>query len=535
MPPAATRIDHLKVHSMTQTRRGFLQRVAAAGGYPAAFISMQALGLLPATSRAEPVTLETGGGRGKKVVILGAGISGMTAAHELRKSGYAVTLLEARARVGGRNWTVRKGTRIDLNDGSSQTCEFDEGLYWNAGPARLPSQHHTVLGYCREFGIALEVEINTSRSAMLSNPDANGGKPILLRQAVNDTRGAVSELLAKAIDQGALDRELTAHDKERMIDFLKQYGDLTPDKLYKGSSRSGYAMPRGAGREPGTPNDPLPLSLLLDEDLWNGVLFEDIIDQQATMFQPVGGMDRIPMAFAKALGNLIHHECEVTHIGRRGEGVRIAYTHKPSGAARTLDADYCIVAMPTPVVAKIPSDFSPAYRAALAGIEWQNSVKIAWQSRRFWEQDYDIYGGISWIKGITNMVWYPSASLFSEQGIVLGSYSSGPNGAKLAALPLQEQFEMTRAVIERLHPGHGKELRRPMGIAWSKVPYSLGESASYRPGQVEEYDTLSQPDGPFFFCGDYLSKIGTWQESAMTSARRTINLLDAKRRAVAAS
>ncbi len=89
MPPATTRIDHLKAHSMTQTRRGFLQRVAAAGGYTATFISMQALGLLPATSRAEPVTLEAGGGRGKKVVILGAGISGMTAAHELRKSGHA--------------------------------------------------------------------------------------------------------------------------------------------------------------------------------------------------------------------------------------------------------------------------------------------------------------------------------------------------------------------------------------------------------------------------------------------------------------
>ncbi len=67
-------------------------------------------------------------------------------------------------------------------------------MFWKAGTARLSCHHHTVLGYCREFGIALEVEINTSRSAMLSNPDANGGKPILLRQAVNDTRGAVSEL-----------------------------------------------------------------------------------------------------------------------------------------------------------------------------------------------------------------------------------------------------------------------------------------------------------------------------------------------------
>jgi monoamine oxidase len=515
---------------MTQTRRSFLQRVAAAGGYSATYVSMQALGLLPATSRAEPLALEMGAGHGKKVVILGAGIAGMTAAYELRKAGYECTLIEARARAGGRNWTIRNGTRLDMNDGSSQLCEFDRGLYWNAGPARLPSQHHTVLGYCREFGVPLEVEINTSRSAMLSNPQANGGKPIEMRQAVNDTRGAISELLAKAIDRGALDQEITQADKQRMFDFLTQYGDLTPEKIYKGSSRSGYASPRGAGDEDGRPRDPLSLDVLLDEDLWNGVLFEDLIDQQATMFQPVGGMDAIPMAFAKRLGKLIHYECEVTQIRRRGAGALVEYRHKPSGALRKIEADYCIVTLSSPVLAKIPSDFAPEVRAAINGIEWQDSVKIAWQSRRFWEQQYDIYGGISWIKGITNMVWYPSAGLFSDQGILLGSYSSGPNGAKLASLTMPEQFETTRAVIERLHPGHGQELHRPMGINWAKVPYSLGESARYRPGQVAEYQTLNKADGPFFFAGDYLAKIGTWQESAMTSARRTINLIDRERR-----
>jgi monoamine oxidase len=115
--------------------------------------------------------------------------------------------------VGGRNWTVRRGATLDMTDGTRQICEFDEGLYWNAGAARLPSHHQAVLGYCRELGVALEVEINANRGALLRNAAANDGKPIELRQAINDTRGEISELLGKAINRGALDQELSAHDR----------------------------------------------------------------------------------------------------------------------------------------------------------------------------------------------------------------------------------------------------------------------------------------------------------------------------------
>jgi Flavin containing amine oxidoreductase len=69
---------------------------------------------------------------------------------ELCKAGYDCVVLEARDRAGGRNWTVRPGTRLDMTDGSRQICDFDEGLYWNAGAARLPSHHQAILGYCRE-------------------------------------------------------------------------------------------------------------------------------------------------------------------------------------------------------------------------------------------------------------------------------------------------------------------------------------------------------------------------------------------------
>ena len=517
---------------MSGTRRDFLRQVAQAGGYRATYLTMQAMGLLGAAGAiAEPVMLEKGAAHGTKVIVLGAGVAGLSAAYELGKAGYDCTVLEARDRVGGRNWTVRRGTAIEMSDGSRQVCEFDQNLYWNAGAARLPSHHQAVIGYCREFGVALEVEINTNRGALLHNPAANDGKPIELRQAINDMRGEISELLGKAINRGALDQELSTDDKKRMLAFLQQYGDLSPDLLYKGSTRAGYkALPGPAGQS-GVKRDPLPLGVLLDADMWTAMLFEESFTQQATMFQPVNGMDRIAAAFAKKLGSVVRLGNEVTAIRRTGNGVSVSFTDKRTGKGGTLDGAYCIVTIPLPVLQGIESDFSSDYRAAIRNVEYGNAVKIAWQSRRFWEADQHIYGGISWVKGPTTMVWYPSAELFSQKGILLGAYANRADADELTKMPLGAQFEMSRAAVEGLHPGCGKELEKPLLVAWSKIPYSLGITARYRSGQEAEYMLLNAPDGPFYFAGEHLSQIGAWQEGAILSARRAINMIDSRRRA----
>src|ERR1700733_13367763 len=211
---------------MGMTRRDLLMRVGQAGGYGAAFAVMQTLGLMP-IPKAEAVTWDSSpvAGKGTKVVILGGGIAGMVSAYEMGKLGYDCTVLEARSRPGGRNWTIRNGTTIEFTDGTKQTAAWQPDSYFNAGPARLPSTHYTMLGYCRELGVPLEVEVNTSRSTLLVKDDAFGGKPIQQREAINDTRGHVSELLAKCIQQNALNQELSAEDKERMLTFLRTYGD----------------------------------------------------------------------------------------------------------------------------------------------------------------------------------------------------------------------------------------------------------------------------------------------------------------------
>ncbi len=516
---------------MGLTRRQFLMRVGHAGGYSAAFVMMQSLGLLAIPeAEAEANQLRLVDGKGSSVVILGAGIAGLVAAYELGKAGYRCTLLEARARCGGRNWTLRGGDSVEFTTGVRQSCSFDQGNYFNAGPARLPAIHRTMLGYCHELGVPLEVEVNSSRGALMQSDKLNGGAPVTERRAVNDTRGHVSELLAKCIKKGALDEEITAEDRERMIAFLKQYGDLQPDLLFKGTERSGFKVPPGAGKAMPEAVDPLPMHALLDADLWQGMLAEEVIDWQPTMFQPIGGMDRIPAAFEKKLGGVVRHGADVRSIRQSASsGVTVVYHDRASGKDETVKADYCICAMPLTIVRNLDADFSPAVRQAIDSTSYDSAYKVAWEAPRFWETENGIYGGLSYLQQTVNVVWYPSARMFSERGVVVSGYSI-ENGTAFGKLPsVEAKLAASRQAVELLHPGHGKDLSKPVYISWGHIPYNLGSwiSGFGHAGSVS-LDVLLGPDRRVYFAGDHTSHLVGWQEGAALSAYRVINQLGAR-------
>jgi monoamine oxidase len=552
---------------MSLTRRQFLMRAGQAGGYGTAFVLMQSLGLLPlpeAAAQNEP--LRPVDGKGTRVVILGGGIAGLVAAYELGKAGWLCTILEARHRPGGRNWSIRNGTEVDFVDGTRQTCSFEEGHYFNAGPARLPSTHHTMLGYCHELGVALEVEVNSSRSALMQADKLNGGVAVPERRVFNDTRGHVSELLAKCVRKGALDEEFSGEDRERMIEFLRQYGDLNPDLLFRGTDRSGYKIPPGAELREPVVNDPLAMNELLNADLLFGMLVEETIDWQPTMFQPVGGMDRIPMAFAQRLDSVIRYNAAVTRIRQSDTGVTVTYrtNYGPSGygpsgygpsgsgAEETIAADYCICAMPLTVARTLDADFGPQIRGILNKVEYDCAYKVAWEAPRFWETEANIYGGISYLQQMVDLVWYPSARLFSEKGILVGGYSmefrsgSPPLADVLATMPpvyrattvngyafghlpnIQAKLEASRRSVELLHPGHGKDLTKPVYISWGQIPWNLGSWISFNLNDQAELATLQAPDRRIYFAGDHTSHIVGWQEGAALSAHRVIRQLGAR-------
>jgi len=472
-------------------------------------------------SIAEPISAASGVGKGTRLVVIGGGVAGLTTAYEARKLGYSVTLLEARHRPGGRAWSAKNGDVVEFVDGTRQPITWSEGLYQNMGPARLPSVHGTMLGYCRELKVPVEVEINTSRSTLLQNDNINGGKPYLQRKVINDTRGQVSELLAKAVVGGALDQDLSKEDRDRLVDALKLYGALDKSGKYVGCDRADIIRYPGAGPQTMiVAEDPIPIHALLDANFWAGELYEEAWDWQATMMQPVGGMQQISNAFAKSLGSIIIYEAPVTDIAKTTHGVRVSY--EKAGATHSITADYAVCAMPLTILRKIKADLDADHRRVVQNAQYRSSFKIPWESNRFWETDYNIYGGLSFLSQGPSPIWYPSAALMSVRGIVVSGYMDEFSQG-FDKLSMQEKFDASRTQIEKLHPGHGKDLEKPIFCGWRHVKWNEG---SWIGGiSPQDYDTITSPDGAIYFAGDHTSHVVGWQEGAALSGRRAVQMI----------
>jgi len=509
---------------MGLSRRDFLTRVGQIGGYSATFSAMQTLGLISAKGEQwRPIEAAPGVGKGTKVVVLGGGIGGLVTAYEMKKLGYDVTVLEARERPGGRVWTGRKGDKIEFVDGTIQTIGWADGNYQNIGAGRLPSTHWTILKYCRELGVPLEIEVNTSKSTLLQNDNANGGAALAQRKVDMDTRGHVAELLSKSLAQGALDQDFSAEDKARMLEFLRSYGDLDKANRFVGGSsilgRAGFKIPPAAGSQVGVVDSVLDMKTLLDANFWNGLLFTDEWAQSATMMQPVGGMDRIPYAFAKSLGSTVQYNAPVKSFKRTDKGVSVTYTQ--GGAEKNIEATYCVIALPFEILKKLDNDLSAPCKSAVMDSTPSGYYKVSWESRRFWEQDYNIYGGLSWVSQGPSPLWYPSANLMAETGVFVAGYME-EQGTPFFTMSMAEKFAASKASVEKLHPGHGAELKNPVYFGWRHMKWNEASWIRTWGNGRAGYNALVAGDGPYYFAGDTVSNVNAWQEGAALSAKLVV-------------
>ena len=265
---------------------------------------------------------------------------------------------------------------------------------------------------------------NDNRGALMQDDHAFDGAPQLNRRVVNDARGYVAELAAKAVDQASLAQPVGTEDKERLRAFLRNFGALDQDLAYHGSARAGWATPPDA-TQAGTPYQPLDLRQILASDFWRGPMqFGELSTMAATMLQPVGGMGRIGQAFGHALRGVITYEAVVTQL-RRTESGRADRLEARRGPAPNTGSTRrsSIVTIPFPALSDVDADFAPATREAMASVEYVPAGKVAFQaSRRFWELDQQIYGGISWTSRDATQVWYPSGGLQQTKGILVGAY-----------------------------------------------------------------------------------------------------------------
>lgn len=509
---------------MEWTRRRILADMGLLGSAGVSLAAMQMLGVAsPESARAADFALPPGSGKGRTVVVIGAGIAGLTAAYELSRAGYGVTVLEASKRVAGRVWTIRGGEAVAQIDRPFQQAGFADGLYFNAGAARIPSSHEAVLGYARRLKVPLEPFINTNRAAGWDF----AGKVTRERQMVFDLQGRIAEMLYAAIASHGLDERLSIKERDEMRRLLRGWGGLDQKGVLQAWPNSGFSRMPGGYDQHGVPLAPLAMKdIARSPAVGLPLVFDAIFDMQATMLQPVGGMDQIAHAIYRQIKPIVRLEAPVTAIRRDGAGVRIEHG---GGATR---ADYAVVAIPGHLLERIPNDFAPAKKAALRNIPYLKSAKVAFEAPRFWEEE-GIYGGNAWTDRLNENVMYPSSGFHEPRGVLVGAYVAGwthrDTPEAFTKLPLAEQVRISAGSVEALHPGKSRLLDNPIAINWGQVRWSEGVGAVGPDFGSEKrgarYAELLKPEGPIVFAGEHLSYVGLWQEGAILSAHRAVELI----------
>lgn len=507
------------------TRRDFLSKTSLLAG--ATYPAMMALGLLKAAP-AHAFKLE-GNVKGKKVLILGAGLAGLASAYELSKLGYDCTILEARTRTGGRCWSVKNGSVHSEEGRPSVRANFDDGLYFNAGPSRIPHNHELTLHYCKELGVPIQVYNNVNESTYFfaegKGPLSN--RKVRSREIHNDIRGYMAEMLAKTMDN-QLDAKFTKEDGQKIIEYLMAEGGLDPDKLYKASARRGYTTSPGAGNQAGKVAEAHQLadiisSGLMDPDFYN--VAEYTYELQMTMFQAVGGMDQIARAFEKKIAPMLKLGSEVTEITNLAEGVKVVY--KDATGNHELAADFCICTLPLPVLSNVKNNFSSDVNRAIDFIGYNKTGKIGLQfKRRFWEEDEHIYGGITHTNNDLTQIFYPSNDYLQQKGILIGYYNFNEKAAKVGELSYAEREQLALSKGRLIHPQYDSTFEKSFSVSWHQTTFNMGGWAVYSSETRNNvYPSLIKPDGHVYFAGEHVTHLNAWMAGALESARSTVTAI----------
>jgi monoamine oxidase len=516
------------------SRRSLFKMIGMAAGSAAMYQAMTDLGFAGESGYSGPVNLQ-GDPKGASVLILGAGLAGLTAALEMSRAGYKVQVLEYQHKAGGRNISIRGGDTVNELGGFTQHCQFDPGFYINPGPMRIPYHHIALLDYCKRLNVVLEPISIINYNAMIHNTKAFGGKPRRYREVESDFRGHVSELLAKVTSQGKLDQAVTKDDADMLMTALRSWGALDKNYEYKKSANvsnhRGYTVDPGGGLswQP-TDSEPMTMSELLQSQLWSGLLTGHEYEYQMTMFQPVGGMDRISAGFVRALPpDMVKYNCKVTEVKQDANGVTVSYVDtQKGGAVQTATANWCINTIPTTILSQVPMQIGAPLKNAINSLSYSAGFKAGLQmKRRWWEDDYRIYGGISYTDQPIALISYPSTQYMTEKkGVILGAYTFGPHAFELTSMTPEERMAKCIEYGANIHPEYRTEFETGVTVGWHRMPFTLGCFAQWsEDNRAKNYDALCAIDGRMVLAGEHASHLGAWQEGAIVSALDAIKRL----------
>jgi monoamine oxidase len=463
------------------TRRDLLRDAGALG---VAAIGVGAFGRFTSAARAAAPA---------RIVVVGAGLAGLTAAYRLKQAGYSAAIHEASDRIGGRCWTLR-----DV---------FEDGQIAEHGGELIDQGHTAIRQLAQQLGLQLD---------NLLQAEQNGSEPTYyfdnrrypLRDATRDLKAIWQKLHSdvSAASYPTLYNSYTERgyelDHMSIVDWINE---SVPGGI---NSRLGQLLDIAYNIEYGAESSQQSSLNLLYLLGYSGQGNLRIFGPSNEKYHVRGGNDQVASGLASALAGQITLGSELTAIRRNTDG-SYALTMRQGSSSLTVTADRVVLALPFSIlrysVDISRAGFSALKRTAISQLGMGTNSKLHVQfHRRHWET-LNSNGETYADTGYQN-TWEVTRAQAGRSGILV-DYTGGRIGASFGSGTPEERAAEFLTQIEPVLPGITPEWN---GLAtvdfWKGYPWTRGSYSYWKVGQYTRFSGIERvPEGNAFFCGEHTS------------------------------
>jgi monoamine oxidase len=453
------------------SRRDFL----AAGGAAAVTMSLRGVARAAAPAR----------GRGR-VIVIGAGIAGLTCAYRLREAGIGVRVFEAQNRVGGRVSSLRG--------------HFDDGQVAELGGELIDSGHAHLHGLARELGLPID-DLAPNGSDERAVWFFGGAKrteeevveaflPVAVRITAARARMGPDDVTYRSVGAAQeLDRQSIAEwlDRIGVSGWFRELLDVAF------TTEFGQEIDRQSALNFLTTIDPVaqPFRLYGESD---------------ERFHVRGGNDLVPKTLAGRLDGAIEMNCVLERIRSRSDGL-LECAFRRGGRTFAAAADHVVDTMPFTLLraVTIEADLPPAQRRAIAELGYGTNAKLMIGFKaRTWRTRY-ASGGSTLADLPYQLTWETSRLQGGDSGI-LTNFTGGRHGVELGEGAATDRAAEVAGQLDLVYPGLAVLRTKEARFHWPSFPYTRGSYACYLPGQWTSMRGVEQePAGNLHFAGEHCS------------------------------
>jgi monoamine oxidase len=423
------------------------------------------------------------------VLVVGAGIAGLTAAHRLRQAGVPVRLIEAQERVGGRMYSLRD--------------HFADGQAIELGGELIDTGHTQILRLAGELGITLD-DLAVEDDGIDTELWHFEGRRRSMQEVVAAFRPVALQIrrdlaaLPEEIGYGSRSREAQRLDRMTIAEWLDAAG---VDGWFRTLLDVGYTTEFG-----------------LEIDNQSALNLLTMIDPEPDPFHIYGesderfrvreGNDRIVHALASHVEDAIEPGTRLEAVSRRADGQYTCSVAR-GGGAEEIVAPYVVLAIPFTLLRQVRMDVRmPAAKTrAIRELGYGTNAKLMIGfDRRVWREQYGSNGSVLTDRPF-QLTWETSRHQPGRAGI-LTNFTGGRHGVAIGQGTAADQAERTVASLETIYPGIAatRAGMREARFHWPSHPWTLGSYACYLPGQ---WTTIAGAEGEhvdgLIFAGEHCS------------------------------